>query len=84
MALKIVVVILFIGVILSLSSGLVFLLKDIESPSKRTLYALGIRVTLAASLLATIFYGLYTGQLGSGAPWDAKMTRQQMEQRINR
>jgi hypothetical protein len=71
MWLKAVIVILFLAVLASLSSGLVFLLKDSGSESKRTLYALGIRVTLAALLLVCIFYGLQTGQLGSSAPWDA-------------
>ena len=79
MLLKMLVVILFIGVIASLTSGLVFLLKDIQSPTKRTLYALGIRITLASLLLGTIFYGLYTGQLGSGAPWDKKISKDQIE-----
>ncbi len=79
MGLKILVVVLFIAVVISLTSGLIFLLKDIQSPTKRTLYALGTRITLAALLLITIFYGLYTGQLGSGAPWDAKPTKAQME-----
>lgn len=79
MSLKIVVVVLFIGLVVSLTSSLVFLLKDIESPKKRALYALGIRITLAALLMTTIFYGLYTGQLGSGAPWDAKPTKAQIE-----
>ena len=76
---KILIVVLFIGVVVSLTSGLVFLLKDIESPTKRTLYALGIRIVLAVLLLGTIFYGLYTGQLGSNAPWDAKPTKEQMQ-----
>lgn len=70
MWLKIIIIVLFIAVLLSLSSALMFLLKDMGSPSKRTLYALGIRVSLAALLLASIFYGLYTGQLQSSAPWD--------------
>ncbi|MBX2807366.1 MAG: DUF2909 domain-containing protein [Cellvibrionaceae bacterium] len=70
MGLKIVIVILFIAVLVSLSSGLIFLLKGMQTPSKRTLYALGIRITCASLLLGTIFYGLYTGQLGSHAPWD--------------
>ena len=71
MLLKIAIVILFIAVVASLSSGLVFLLKDIDAPqSKRTLYALGIRIALAATLLTLIGYGLYSGQLGSTAPWD--------------
>lgn len=76
---KILIVVLFIGVVVSLTSGLIFLLKDIESPTKRTLYALGIRIVLAVLLLGTIFYGLYTGQLGSNAPWDAKPTKEQMQ-----
>lgn len=72
MWLKIAIVILFIAVVASLSSGLLFLLKDMEtSESKRTLYALGIRITLAATLIVLIGYGIYTGQLVSTAPWDS-------------
>ncbi len=78
--LKLIILLLFIGVLISLTSGLVFLLKDIESPTKRTVYALGIRITLAALLLITIFYGLYTGKLGSHAPWDKKLTREELQQ----
>ncbi|WP_439134295.1 twin transmembrane helix small protein [Pseudomaricurvus sp.] len=80
MWLKIIIVILFIAVLISLSSALVFLLKDMGSQSKRTLYALGIRVSLAALLLSCIFYGLYTGKLNSSAPWDyGPATSQQSE-----
>jgi hypothetical protein len=82
MLIKIIIVILFIGVVVSLTSGLVFLLKDIESPSKRTLYALGIRIGLASLLMMTIFYGLYSGQLGSSAPWDIKLTKEQVQQKM--
>lgn len=70
--LKAVILVLLIGVVLSLFSGLVFLFKDSDrQDSRRTLYALGIRITLAAALLLTVFYGLYTGQLrmGTNAPW---------------
>lgn len=71
MLLKVAIVILFIAVVVSLSSALVFLLKDMDVPeSKRTLYALGIRIILAASLMALIGYGMQTGKLGSTAPWD--------------
>lgn len=74
MWLKILIVILFVGVLVSLSSALLFLLKDIEANnSKRGLYALGIRVTLAALLLIAIFYGLYSGILTSTAPWDHRV-----------
>jgi uncharacterized BrkB/YihY/UPF0761 family membrane protein len=82
MMLKVLVVILFVGVLLSLSSSFIFLIKDIESPKKRSLYALGVRITLATLLMTTIFYGLYTGKLGSGAPWDKKLTREQVEEPI--
>ena len=71
MAIKIIIVVLFIAVLISLFSSLTFLLKDIEvSDSKRALYALGIRIVLAGSLLAVIAYGIQTGQLVNTAPWD--------------
>lgn len=70
--LKIIIVVLLIGVIISLFSGLVFLFKDTNrTDSKRTLYALGVRITLATLLLLAISYGFYTGELriGTNAPW---------------
>lgn len=71
MLLKLIILFLFIAMLASLSSGLFFLLKDMNLPeSKRALYALGIRIVLAATLIAVILYGFYTGQLGSTAPWD--------------
>lgn len=71
MLLKIVILILFVAVIISLTGGLIFLLKDMNVPeSKRALYALGIRVALATTLMATIAYGIQTGQLKNKAPWD--------------
>lgn len=72
MWLKILILILFAGVVASLGSGLRFLLKDIGVPeSKRTLYSLGIRITLASIMMLLIFYGFYSGILTSKAPWDA-------------
>lgn len=77
MLLKIIIVILFVLVLLSLTSGLVFLLKDMgENESKKTLYALGIRIGLAGLLMGCIAYGLHTGQLGSRAPWDLQASAQ--------
>ena len=70
--LKVVIVFLLIGVVLSLFSGLAFLFKDTGQPdSRRALRALGLRITLAAALLLTVFYGLYTGRLqfAANAPW---------------
>lgn len=74
MWLKIIIFILFLAVLASLSSALVFLLKDITAnDSKRTLYALGIRITLAGLLMGCIFYGFHTGILTSQAPWDTRI-----------
>lgn len=72
--LKVVIVLLLLGVVVSLFSGLVFLFKDSDrSDSRRTLYALGVRISLAAALLSAVLYGLYTGELrmGTNAPWHA-------------
>ncbi|MCX2783938.1 DUF2909 domain-containing protein [Microbulbifer thermotolerans] len=73
MWLKIVIVFLFLAVLASLSSALFFLLRDMGAPeSKRTLYALGIRITLATLLLLAIWYGFDSGLLSNTAPWADK------------
>ena len=70
MVIKVIILILLFGVVASLFSGLVFLFKDSDkSGSKRTLYALGVRISLAVALVATVSYGIYSGQLGMNAPW---------------
>ncbi|WP_017902559.1 twin transmembrane helix small protein [Pseudomonas asplenii] len=66
--LKAAIVLLLIATLISLFSGLVFLVKD-EAPSQRLLTALTIRVSLAAITLALITWGFYSGQLVSSAPW---------------
>ena len=71
MLLKAIIILLLIAIIVSLGSGLVFLFKDTGS-SKRTLHSLGVRVTLACALVATMVYGFLSGQLEVGAPWDAR------------
>ena len=68
--LKALIIVLLVAVVGSLFTGLTFLFKDSDvADSKRTLYALGVRISLAAALLAVIFYGLTTGQLALHAPW---------------
>jgi len=89
--LKIIILLLLLGVVLSLFTGLTFLFKDSDrQDSRRTLYALGVRITLAAALLLTVFYGFYTGQLrmGAQAPWHDRQDRpaesaEQLAPRIN-
>jgi len=66
--LKAIIVVLLIAIIISLGSGAVFFFKD-QGESKRTLYALGIRVTLAVLLMVCITYGVLSGELTLNAPW---------------
>lgn len=73
MLLKTIIVILFIAVVVSLFSGLRFLVKDLGNSKRRLLFTLGLRITLAALLLGTVIYGAYTGQISSRAPWDRQL-----------
>ncbi|MCZ6640476.1 MAG: DUF2909 family protein [Gammaproteobacteria bacterium] len=77
--LKILILVLLVAVVTSLFSGLAFLFKD--NHRKRTLYALGVRITLAAALLLTLFYGFYSGelQLGKSAPWHNRSTTESLD-----
>ena len=76
MWLKVVIVLLFIALIISLFTSLNFLIKDQSAGnndnSRKTWNALTVRVVLAALLVSLLFYGIFTGQLGSNAPWDAR------------
>ena len=69
MFLKTVIVLLFIGNILALSTALFTLMKDQGVDSTRTAHWLKVRVTLAALLMLTVTYGIWSGDLGISAPW---------------
>lgn len=71
MWLKIIIVILFVLLCISLFSGFFMLMKD-KGTTMRTWNSLSVRLVLAILLMSTLFYGVYTGQLGSKAPWDAR------------
>ncbi len=71
MWLKIVILVLFIALVISLFGGFAFLIKD-KGTTRRTWYSLGVRLLLAALLMGFLFYGVFTGQLGSKAPWDER------------
>jgi len=75
---KILIVILFVGVLLSLSSGLYFLLKDFNE-SKKMRYALSIRLLLASLLIAVMVHGFYSGALSPTAPWDSRIHAKQSD-----
>jgi hypothetical protein len=70
--LKAAIVILMLALLASLSSGFYYLMLDQGNKQKRrTFHSLGVRLSLAATLLALIAYGVASGQLGHGNPWDA-------------
>jgi formate hydrogenlyase subunit 3/multisubunit Na+/H+ antiporter MnhD subunit len=68
MLLRIIIIVLLVAMIASLAGGAVFFFKD-QGESKRTLHALGLRVTLAVLLILCIIYGVLSGQLTISAPW---------------
>jgi uncharacterized membrane protein len=69
---KTVIVLLVLALVASLGSGFYFLMTDQgDKDKRRTLHSLGVRLALAASLMAVIIYGVATGQLGHRNPWDS-------------
>ena len=63
--LKAAIVLLLVATLVSLFSGLFFLVKD-EGRRSRVLTALFVRVSLTALTVALIAWGFYSGQLGPG------------------
>jgi FtsH-binding integral membrane protein len=63
--LKAAIVLLLVATLVSLFSGLFFLVKD-ESRSPRLITALFVRVSLTALTIALIAWGFYSGQLQPG------------------
>lgn len=71
MLFKVIIVLLVIALLVSLASGFYFLMVDQGDKNKRrTLHSLGVRVTIAVSLMATVVYGVWSGQIRSQAPWE--------------
>ena len=66
--LKAAIVLMLIATVVSLFSGLFFLVKD-DSSSKRLLTALMVRVGLATVTVGLIAWGFYSGQLVSHVRW---------------
>jgi len=69
MWIKVIIVLLFIALVVSLFSGYVFLIKD-QGTTRRTWHSLTVRLILAVLLMGFLIYGVYTGRLASQAPWD--------------
>lgn len=66
--LKTAIVLLLLATLISLFSGLFFLVKD-EGKTSRVVNALTVRVTLTALTVALIAWGFYSGQLVSHVTW---------------
>jgi hypothetical protein len=62
------VVAALIAILVSLGSGLVFLLKD-RSQSKRTVWALTVRVTLSVVLFLALLIAMATGVITPNRPF---------------
>lgn len=66
--LKAAIVFMLLATVVSLFSGLFFLVKD-QGNSWRLANALTVRVVLAAATLALVTWGFYSGQLVSHTTW---------------
>ena len=66
--LKAAIVLLLLATLVSLFSGLFFLVKD-EGRTSRVVNALTVRVSLTALTVALIAWGFYSGQLVSQVTW---------------
>ncbi|WP_339419207.1 twin transmembrane helix small protein [Pseudomonas sp. RL_105y_Pfl1_103] len=66
--LKAAIALMLIATVVSLFSGLFYLVKD-EGNSNRLVTALTVRVVLAVITVALIAWGFLSGQLVSHAPW---------------
>lgn len=66
--LKVAIVLLLLATLVSLFSGLFFLVKD-QGHGSRVVNSLTVRVVLAAAILVLVAWGFYSGELNSHAPW---------------
>jgi len=74
LAIKIGIVVVLLGIVASLGSGLFFLMRD-RSQSRRVLNALTVRITLSVALFLLICAGLFTGVITPNAsPLSAEST----------
>lgn len=68
MWLKLVILALLLAILVSLFSGLFFLVKDTDGQS-RLVNALSVRITLTVAVMVLIAYGFWSGQFTWNTPW---------------
>lgn len=66
--LKAAIILLLLATLVSLFSGLFFLVRD-EGRGLRVVNSLSVRVVLTAITVALIAWGFYSGQLASHVTW---------------
>jgi flagellar basal body-associated protein FliL len=62
MLIKILIVIALIAIIVSLASGMFFLVRD-KGQTERTARALTVRIVLSVSLFGLLMLGIFTGHI---------------------
>jgi hypothetical protein len=62
MLIKTLIVMALIAILISLGSGMVFLLKD-KGQTERTAKALTVRIVLSVSLFGLLMLGVFTGHI---------------------
>ncbi|EAR61366.1 twin transmembrane helix small protein [Neptuniibacter caesariensis] len=67
MSLKLLLLLLFAAVVISLFSGLFFLIKD-QGQSHRTVNSLFFRVSFSVLIVVVLIYGFYTGEISPHMP----------------
>lgn len=68
MWLKLVILALLLVILISLFSGLLFLVKDTDGQS-RLVTALSVRIGLTVAVMLLIAYGFWSGQFTWNTPW---------------
>ena len=62
MLIKILIITALVAIIISLASGMVFLVKD-KGQSERTAKALTVRISLSVLLFGLLMLGIFTGHI---------------------
>lgn len=68
MWLKLTILVLLLAILVSLFSGLFFLVKDTGGQS-RLVTALSVRISLTVAIMLLIAYGFWSGQFVWNTPW---------------